>query len=542
MVDNEVPPDTLEQTPLLAHRDARHLVRLVQCPQCSKPFSSPVTLPCGHTVCRSCLPIPQTRANISYPDTPDRQLGIACPIPKCKAEHATGECGVDVTLAKLMVLVKAEITEHRSQSENSPIVLEESVQLSEDQNLIEKEKPSEKARSRILHGGRLASTYALAEMGELQYNSDVAYRSLSPTMDDYSELDTILLDRLREVAHKELDCLVCYNIMLDPTTTGCGHTFCRRCLGRVMDHSNICPICRRQLHVPASLENQPSNARIIALLNTLCPDIVAARLSALALEEQPANDEFDTPLFVCTLSLPMMPTFLHVFEPRYRLMIRRCLQGNRRFGMVMYNRNSSPQGDLGATSFLQYGTLLEIVNVEMLRDGRSFVETRGISRFRVRDHGMLDGYEVARVEKIEDVSLAEEERREAEETRAALALAEEAQSQGRNLTPELAMNMLSTRQLLDRARDFIERMKSRNAPWLNEQIVQLYGCPPDDPAIFPYWFASVLPIAEEEKYIFFRTTTVRERIKIVNNWILRIERQRCLMAIFTIQAGRGFSD
>lgn len=40
------------------------------------------------------------------------------------------------------------------------------------------------------------------------------------------------------------------------------------------------------------------------------------------------------PIFVCTQALPGIPCPLHVFEPRYRLMIRRCVEsGSRRFGM-----------------------------------------------------------------------------------------------------------------------------------------------------------------------------------------------------------------
>ena len=40
------------------------------------------------------------------------------------------------------------------------------------------------------------------------------------------------------------------------------------------------------------------------------------------------------PVFVCTMAFPSLPCPLHVFEPHYRLMIRRCLEtGSRRFGM-----------------------------------------------------------------------------------------------------------------------------------------------------------------------------------------------------------------
>ncbi|KAK4956892.1 hypothetical protein LTR66_013338 [Elasticomyces elasticus] len=54
----------------------------------------------------------------------------------------------------------------------------------------------------------------------------------------------------------------------------------------------------------------------------------------------------------------------------------------------------------------------------------------------------------------------------------------------------------------------------------------MYGGPPEDAALFPYWFASILPIADDEKYVLLRTTSVRERLKITAQWIRRMEAQR----------------
>lgn len=528
MVNNEAPAESPEVGALGAHTDARQLVRLVQCPRCSLPLRSPVTLPCGHTICRCCLPAPRPRTNISYPNTPDRLTGIACPLMGCGAEHASAECSVDVTLTKLMELIDVEMAQHRPMLQDTPTLLEEILQEDEHAAAEEKERSGEKGNHEVLHGGRLVATFTLAQMGKLRYSSEVQYKTMSPTGDTYERLDVTLLERLQDVTQKELDCLVCYNLMLDPTTTTCGHTFCRRCLSRVMDHSSICPFCRRNLHLPASLQNQNGNAILNSLLNGLCPELVTARAAALRAEEQAGDNVLSTPLFICTLSLPAMPTFLHVFEPRYRLMMRRVIEGNKQFGMVMYNRTSARQGTLGATPFLEYGTLLEIVNYELLRDGRSFIESRGIGRFKVRDHGMLDGYNVGRVERIEDVSLAEEGAAEQRETTMARDYAE-VFSREHPQTPlpnDIAIEALSTQHLLDSCTSFVREMREASAPWLRERIIQVYGEPPDDPALFPYWFASVVPIVEEEKYVLLQTTRVRERLKIVYSWIGRIRGQR----------------
>ncbi|KAJ8109642.1 hypothetical protein OPT61_g7311 [Boeremia exigua] len=450
----------------------------------------------------------------------------------CGAEHAAAECSVDVTLTKLLEIVAQEIAQLRPSSKDSPTLLEEVMRHDEMDTCgeeKEKEHTSEKGHQQVLHGGRLISTYDMAEMGQLRYSSDVEYSTLSTDVAAYEKLDANVLERLREVTNQELDCLVCYNTMLEPTTTTCGHTFCRRCLVRVMDHSNICPFCRRDIHVSASLQtSQCGNVILNSLLNGLCPDLVAARAAAVKAEEQAGDEVLSTPLFICTLAMPAMPTFLHVFEPRYRLMMRRVLEGNRQFGMVMYNRTSSAQGDLGSIPFLEYGTLLEIVNYELLRDGRSFVETRGVGRFKVRAHGMLDGYNVARVERVEDVSLAEEGAVEQRETTMARDYAEShfRQNPAIRLPTDIAVETLSTQQLLNTCTAFVREMREASAPWLRDRIIQVYGEPPEDPALFPYWFASVVPVLEEEKYVLLRTTRVRERLKIVYSWIGRIRGQR----------------
>lgn len=116
-----------------------------------------------------------------------------------------------------------------------------------------------------------------------------------------------------------------------------------------------------------------------------------------AIERDERDARLDTPMFVCTLAFPSMPTILHVFEPRYRLMIRRCIEsGNPRFGMLLPARGTAPPGLEGVS---EYGTMLEIQSVQMLPDGRSMVETCGSYRFRLLEKGSLDGYTVGRIQR-----------------------------------------------------------------------------------------------------------------------------------------------
>lgn len=60
----------------------------------------------------------------------------------------------------------------------------------------------------------------------------------------------------------------------------------------------------------------------------------------------------EVPIFVCTMAFPTIPCPLHVFEPRYRLMIRRSMEtGTKQFGMCIAD-------DL--KGFADYGCMLQV--------------------------------------------------------------------------------------------------------------------------------------------------------------------------------------
>ncbi|KAH0565276.1 hypothetical protein GP486_001326 [Trichoglossum hirsutum] len=498
-------------------RDARAIVRLVQCQRCSYPVKQPVTLPCGNSLCRGCLPEPHLRENISYPNKPSRQQGFTCPIAECGREHSSEDFSLDVTLAKVMDVIGNEMSRYRSHANDSLTLVEEKKAGWSPGGTTWPEYG--KPKPGILNGGYLLATYTLAEMGGLHHDADVTCQAASGTEDGHRSLDTAMLESLGEAVRNELDCQVCCALMLDPLTTSCGHTFCRKCLVRVLDHSNNCPLCRRALTVASSLSLERSNKRLTEILAGLCPDPLAARAEQASREDKGAVGDLDVPLFVCTLSYPAMPTFLYIFEARYRLMIRRVVEnGSRRFGMLMYNRSGESQGELGATEFMKYGTLLRIENVQALPDGRSLVETTGVSRFKVKAWDILDGYIVGSISRVEDISLAEEEHVEALETATrAPSLATDPISQ--------QLDRLSTCALLQISVTYVNRMRASSAPWLHDRILMAYGAPPEDPAVFPYWFASVLPISDDEKYLLLPTTSVRERLKITARWVRRLEQR-----------------
>jgi Lon protease-like protein len=560
-----------EDGALDSSNDAREIVRRVQCPQCSHPLDTPVTLPCGNTLCRKCIPPRFERRNITYPGTDERREGFTCPFSSCGLDHAMDDCSVDVVLKKIMEIVKNTVDNcvESKEAEDALVQLEERDRwaISGVASLREKDMGGQ-----VLKGGRIVSTYTMAERGELAYDSEVTYTNVSG-VDESNQMDMVVLEHLKEATRLEVDCQICYTLFYDPFTMTCGHTFCRKCLHRVLDHSNLCPICRRKQAVPPGLmaAQAPPNLLLSKLIAGLCPTDLAARAEIALSESQPDN-ELDTPLFICTLSFPEVPTFLHIFEPRYRLMIRRAVEsGDRKFGMLLHNPNRVTQGELGRVHFYQYGTLLHIVSMHVMPDGRSLIETTGVSRFKVVQHGQLDGYTVGKIQRIDDITLSAEETLEARETLPSPTLSSSTRSlstsdqfglptQHQLLTPPSSqpssqpaptptsgppkitdLNKLSTRGLYDLNVSFVKRMRSRSAPWLHHSVIQAYGELPTDMAVFPWWFASVLPLEEAEKYRLLATTSVRERLKITAGWVMIMEGRTWYVKFppYSTRQGRG---
>uniref|UniRef100_A0A8C5QGH4 Uncharacterized protein n=1 Tax=Leptobrachium leishanense TaxID=445787 RepID=A0A8C5QGH4_9ANUR len=64
----------------------------------------------------------------------------------------------------------------------------------------------------------------------------------------------------------ELTCSICLNIFTDPVTVPCGHSFCRTCIGNVMDTQGIgeysCPECEEMFRIKPALKRNQSLSNI----------------------------------------------------------------------------------------------------------------------------------------------------------------------------------------------------------------------------------------------------------------------------------------
>jgi Lon protease-like protein len=102
-----------------------------------------------------------------------------------------------------------------------------------------------------------------------------------------------------------------------------------------------------------------------------------------------------------TVLFPHAVLPLHVFEPRYRVMMRRCIDGDGEFGVVLIERGSEVGG--GDTRF-DIGTVARIVQAAELEDGRFAIAAVGLGRFRVVRWLAEDPYPHAEVDLLEEGS------------------------------------------------------------------------------------------------------------------------------------------
>eukprot|EP01126_Amoeba_proteus_P035752 TRINITY_DN3610_c0_g1_i4.p1 TRINITY_DN3610_c0_g1~~TRINITY_DN3610_c0_g1_i4.p1 ORF type:complete len:393 (+),score=53.13 TRINITY_DN3610_c0_g1_i4:200-1378(+) len=180
---------------------------------------------------------------------------------------------------------------------------------------------------------------------------------------------------------EELTCPLCMELFFEPVTLHCGHTFCLECIGRALDTQKHCPVCRTTVHITSGLG---VNLTLSNIVKRIFPSDCEARSKERILLPS------WLPLFVLNTVLLPGETLnpLHIYEPRYRLMVRRCLQGSGEFGVIMFDT--------------RVGTLAVIQESRALDDGRYYLKILGKRRFQVEEVETMDGYYIARVSWVDD--------------------------------------------------------------------------------------------------------------------------------------------
>ena len=111
-------------------------------------------------------------------------------------------------------------------------------------------------------------------------------------------------------------------------------------------------------------------------------------MGELAVRELPLFPLPDVVLF------PQEVLPLHIFEPRYRMLLRTVMDGDQRFGVVRWDPQTQTMADVGCCA--------EILHCQTQDDDRSNIVTMGQQRFRVLDIVREAPFRVGLVSWIED--------------------------------------------------------------------------------------------------------------------------------------------
>lgn len=259
------------------------------------------------------------------------------------------------------------------------------------------------------------------------------------------------------------------------------------------------------------LPTAPINVLIQTLIKKNWPDLYLARARE---EGDGAADDPDSaglgpfrlPLFVINcVVFPGMSFPLHIFEPRYRLMLRRALEGSRHFGIACLTADRS---------IAPIGTTVEIQSHVSLMDGRSLVETVGRRRFAIQSVETVDGYAMATVTYVDDVP---DDAPQADvDPNGAAADGADALDAAAATNDDIMHGIVSTVAIRSGGR------------WedLRAAVTEKYGQMPSDAAEFSMWLGSVLPIDDEAKLELLASRSVRNRLLTMRT-IVRSTDSRC---------------
>jgi len=188
-----------------------------------------------------------------------------------------------------------------------------------------------------------------------------------------------------------------------------------------------------------------------------------------------ARELEEMPLFpLNTVLFPYAQIHLHIFEERYRDMIRLCIEQDRPFGIVLIRSGE----ELGEPDPYLVGTAARVREIlHTYPDGRMDINVQGERRFRIRELDESLPYLVGRVEPVIEHPIEDQDR------------AEELLAQAR-----------------EEAEILIRRHFERQE--FNVQIVF-----PPDPVALSFTIANMLTIDNLEKQRMLETTDTLERVE-----------------------------
>lgn len=233
-------------------------------------------------------------------------------------------------------------------------------------------------------------------VSKVQSITNVANSNCIETVCENESINGIPLDLINE---ETFECKLCYDLLYQPVTMTCGHVFCKTCLVKTLDYNAVCPICRLELADYRKKPTKPVTILLDNILRTYMKEQFSKRneehmVKMKELAKVGTDETVDHPIFICAIAFPNVECPLHIFEPKYRQLIRDCLEsGGCKFAMC------APQKE---DEYSNLGTILTVTSYEVLDDGRFIIRTVAGKRFECKEKFVKDSINYASVKYLED--------------------------------------------------------------------------------------------------------------------------------------------
>ena len=226
----------------------------------------------------------------------------------------------------------------------------------------------------------------------------------------------------------------------------------------------------------------------------------------------------ELPLFpLNTVLCPGIALPLHIFEDRYRAMVRHCLESSSPFGVVLIRQGR--EVGTGAISFTGIGTIAEIRDAGAYEDGRYDLLVVGTRRFEIRR--VLSGrrpYLMAEVDVLaEDVGDDESARRLAmTATRRFVTYLELLQPRSGETADEIDVRVEVDTAEADESSSGVASAEAGDPDPQTGEAVQgptRRVAIPDDPTVLSYLLAGILQVESPRRQALLEAETTEQRLR-----------------------------
>ena len=315
-------------------------------------------------------------------------------------------------------------------------------------------------------------------------------RMLPACLESHSPRDIVQVVEMASFSHdqpmqnmdgisKMVQCPVCLDTLCLPVTTPCGHNFCTVCLNNCLKRQKTCPVCR------SVCAFEVTELAVNTVLAEICESLNPEKYTKRVLESNKQMREWkaSVPIFFYnSYEFPGTRISLHLFEARYKIMVKRIVHTSRKFIFLPNFVNYKPARN-------DIGVLCEVTKCEILPDGRAMLSAKCTGRIKIVDSWIEPGTQGLYYCKCEDYNDQESNDSELESMH--------------NMRLQIS-----------------QRLAFQHAEAIKE-FSKCHGCEPIDDIAFTFWTSNFLNTRLQR--LAFTTQSSLDRMKLVFQTVIGSE-------------------